>query len=134
LREAVGLCIFLASGAACCARCGSPELFRAVPAAFLAASEPSHAAGGTIIPVVANGITTLRANVLSISRLVDQLSRLFGQQVVDQEGLKAAYQWNLQYAPFPGTPGGRPVSPEVAIALNSIWRFADVACFLGYEK
>jgi bla regulator protein BlaR1 len=68
--------------------------------------------------VMGNGHATLSANALPIARLVDQLSRVLGQQVVDQTGLGGTYQWTLQYAPPPGTPGGMPLSVGAEASSN----------------
>lgn len=51
------------------------------------------------------GLATLAANAVPITDLVTQLSRMVGQQVVDQTGLNGMYQYTLQFAPQGGLPG-----------------------------
>jgi len=58
------------------------------------------------------GRATLTANGQPISTLADTLSTYLGQQVVDQTGLKGAYQFTLEFATQSGFgPDGTPLPP-----------------------
>ncbi|HEY6467677.1 MAG TPA: TIGR03435 family protein [Candidatus Acidoferrales bacterium] len=65
------------------------------------------------------GLATLAANAVPITDLVTQLSRMVGQQVVDQTGLKGMYQYTLQFAPQGGLPGMPLPPPADATSDNN---------------
>lgn len=61
--------------------------------------------------MMTNGrLATLASNAVPVANLVNQLSQWTGQQVVDQTGLKATYEYTLQFAPQNG-PAGMPLPP-----------------------
>jgi uncharacterized protein (TIGR03435 family) len=58
----------------------------------------------------ATGLAMLSSNAVPVATLVNQLSTMLGKQVVDQTGLKATYQYTLQFSPqgLGGVPADRP--------------------------
>lgn len=63
-----------------------------------------------------NSRVTLASNAAPVSNLVDQLSQMLGQQVVDHTGLKGTYQYTLQFSPR-GNLHGMP--PDAEPGTNS---------------
>lgn len=65
------------------------------------------------------GLATIASNAVPIASLVNQLSQMVGQQVVDQTGLKGTYQYTLRFAPQGGLPGMPPPQEGEAAPDNN---------------
>ncbi|HTZ73574.1 MAG TPA: TIGR03435 family protein [Candidatus Aquilonibacter sp.] len=59
---------------------------------------------------IKNGVCTIEGNAEPLSQLTDMLSMQTGRMVLDQTGLKANYDFDLQFAVDSG-PGGMPLPP-----------------------
>jgi uncharacterized protein (TIGR03435 family) len=81
------------------------------------------------------GLATLASNAVPIANLVNQLSQMTGQQVVDQTGLKGTYEYTLQFAPqrAPEDLPGPPERPESAADDNTASIFTALQEQLGLK-